>query len=499
MKSTRLQFFKRYNTGYNMDNLLDLYGNFYLIHPYESSIKRNILNEIISFNSKKKTVLDPMIYKKMIEMLSQKMILVDINKKKFDSKTTSYNKYDYYVCEIYNYISEIKENLNFIETNKEAFVILASMGYNCLNEVIGIMTLIKTINSSIKNLYIKIDNTYNDQDRELELLIDIFCNFKKKFYNFNVFKITTIDYLIKKYHGLFIKIIETFLAYYKNDKKNIPKEFNLELWNLLITYYNNNKIYDIKCFENLLNIKSILTDEIFNDFIKYENDITQWCQENNILPKIMLKFIEDYTKNIFDVLTMKRNSDSKYTEPNIIDIMKKFQPNFIKTLESELLYEKVIKSFMFGYPYQFSFKMKNEIFHTTIGGYKIINVDTKINDSPYLFYIGYNDAQEFNFKKNNIHYSESKLEMKITNKIKIEWLCLIMPLFYNPLYFKTLHVTYDDDHKINIKENTGNYYERLINKIANTQNNTLLFDNVNKTEYPILHYYIKIIKQFIKN
>ena len=68
-----------------------------------------------------------------------------------------------------------------------------------------------------------------------------------------------------------------------------------------------------------------------------------------------------FEKNIFDVLTMKRNSDSKYTEPNIIDIMKKFQPNFIKTLESELLYEKVIKSFMFGYPYQFGFKMKCQL------------------------------------------------------------------------------------------------------------------------------------------
>ncbi len=498
MKGTRLHFFKRYNTGYNTDNLLDIRGEFYLIHPYEVAIKRNILNEIISFNSKKKNELDPTIYKKMIDMLTQKMILVDINKKKFDANTIKYDRTTFYVCEIYNFVSEIKESLNFIETNKEAFVIIASMGYNCLNEVIGVMTLIKTINSSMKNLFIKIDKSYNDQDRELELLIDIFNGFKKKFYYFNVFKISSIDYLIKKYYSLFIKIVETFLTYYKNDKKNIPKEFNLELWNLLITYYNNNKIYDVKCFENLLNIKCLLTDEIFNDFIKYNNEITQWCNENNLQPKIIIKFVEDYTKNIFDVLTIKRNGDSKYTEPNIIDIMKKFQPSFTKTLESDSIYEKVIKSFMFGYPYQFTFKMKNELFHTTVGGYRIINMDTKINDSPHLFYISYDNAQEYNFNKNNIPYSNSKLEMRITNRIKIEWLCLIMPLFYNSLYFKTLYVN-NDDNIITIKEHTGNYYERFINKIANVYNNTILFDNVDKTEYPILHYYVKIIKQFIKN
>ena len=500
MKDTQYKFFERFNTGYDIMNLLDLNGNFYLIHPFEALIKRNILNNIISFNSKKMNQLNEIVFYKMINRLTTKMILIDIDIKTYISRNYKPLYKNFYVCELYNFISEIKQNLNFIDTDKEALVILASMGYDCLNETIAVMTLIKSINMSIKNLFLKISKTYDNQDREIEMLFDIFNNFRKKFYNFNVFKITSINYLIKKYFGLFTKIVDTFVTYYRNDKKNIPNEFNLELWNLLITYYNNNKIYDIKCFENLLNIKCLLTDEIFNDFKKYESEIIIWCNENNINSKIFLVFIENYTKNIFDVLTIKRNSDSKYSEPNIIDIMKNFSSSFTKTLETDTLYEKIIKSFMFGYPYQFCFKMKKELFHTGIDIIKLINFDTQINNASYIFYIGFDKSQEFNFSKNNIPYSNKILEMKITNKIKVEWLCSILPLFYNSNNFKTIYINYDDEGEIKITEHNGYYFENLIYKITNGTNKTkVLFDNVDKNEYPILYQYVKTTKNLLKN
>jgi len=117
------------------------------------------------------------------------------------------------------------------------------------------------------------------------MLFDIFNNFKKKFYNFNVFKITSINYLTKKYFGLFIKIVNTFITYYKNDKKNIPNEFNIELWNLLITYYNNNKIYDIKCFENFLQEDDMKT---CNQFLNTPNWL--FGNKSDIFDKTSIKF-----------------------------------------------------------------------------------------------------------------------------------------------------------------------------------------------------------------
>ena len=497
MSNYRYRFFKRYNTGYDVFNLFDLDGEFYLIHPYEAQIRRNILNKIISVNFKKMDRLDIKIFKNMMYKLESKMILVDINKKKYDEIKTDYSNYR--VCELYNFISEIRQTLEFIDTDKEALVIMASMGYGCLNEVVAVITLIKTINSSIKNLFVKFNpKTYNDQDREIELLVDIYNNFKKRFYYFNVFKITSHEYLLKKYYSNFTNSVQTFITSYNNNKQNIPKDFNLEQWNLLVTNYNSNKIYDISCFENMLNIKCNLTDDIFNDFNKYENEITQWCTENNYQPKIILKFIEDYAKNMFDILTIQRNKDSKYSEPNIIEIMKKFSPSFIKTLETNSIYEKTIKSFIYGYPYQFCFKMTNSIFHTALGLKKIINLDTNINDAPYLFYTSFIKGTEANYERNNLPYTKNALVMSLTNKIKIEWLCSIMPLYYNTNNFKKIYIFKDDDKKVQIREHSGFNYESLINKISNSEIK-ILYDNVNKNEYPVLYHYIKTIKQILKN
>ncbi len=91
------------------------------------------------------------------------------------------------------------------------------------------------------------------------------------------------------------------------------------------------------------------------------------------------------------------------------------------------------------------------------------------------------------------------LEMKITNKIKVEWLFSIMPLFYNVNNFKTLYVNFDKQHNIKIIENNGYHFESLINKITNATTSHLIFDNVNKHIYPILYQYIKTIKHLLKN
>ena len=40
-----------FNDGQIMTNIFDCEGQFYLIHPFENSIKRNILNNIIYYNN----------------------------------------------------------------------------------------------------------------------------------------------------------------------------------------------------------------------------------------------------------------------------------------------------------------------------------------------------------------------------------------------------------------------------------------------------------------
>ena len=406
-----------------------------------------------------------------------------------------------YLCEIYNIISSIRQNITFInrENDKEAFIIMASLGYDCLFDVVGILTLLSSISYSIKNLFTKQKlKNYNEQDRELEYLYDIIDAFKKKFYNLNIFKITSLDYLYKKYNILFQKICTDFEFNYKKYKENnnhIPKNFNKDLFDELQNNYENGKLFDIKCFESILNIESILTKEIYDDFDKYKLEIIDWCLQLNINSEIFLSFIKQYLKNIINILTIMKNSDSKYDEPSPIEIMKKFSPSFIKTLDNSSKYEKIIKSFMFGFPFQYGFKLNNSVFHITSNNLKIINLDTKINNFPYILYLQFDKAQENNLINNNLPLSDKILEIKITNKIKIEWLCSILPLHFNINNFKKLYLLYDTNDKILLKEMNGYAWESICNKISNNRSKMILFDNVEKEEYPILYKYVKIIKQ----
>jgi hypothetical protein len=492
----------RYTTGFNIRNIADLNGEFYLIHPFESSIKRNIFNEIIKYNNKKVKILPEKIFNDMLFRLNSKMLLIDIEYKGIYNKNKKIEFDNYYICEIYNIITIIRQNLKFInrENDKEAFVIMAAMGYDCLFEVVGILTLLSSISYSIKNLFTKQKlKNYDDQDRELEYLYDIIDSFKKKFYNLNFFKISSLDYLYKKYKSLFEKICKDFEVTYKKNKENkndIPKNFNQDLFDELLINYENGKLYDKKCFESILNIESILTKEIYDDFELYKLEIIQWCEQININSEIFLIFLKQYAKNIINIFTITKNNDSKYSEPSPIEIMKKFSPSFIKTLDNSSKYEKIIKCFIFGYPFQYGFNIDNSIFHITNNNLKVINLDTKVNNFPYILYLQFDKAQENNLVNNNLPLSNSILEIKITNKIKIEWLCSILPLYFNVNNFKQVYLLNDNDDNLIIKQLNGYSWENICNKISNSRyNNTVLFNNVDKNDYPILYKYVKIIKQ----
>jgi hypothetical protein len=142
--------------------------------------------------------------------------------------------------------------------------------------------------------------------------------------------------------------------------------------------------------------------------------------------------------------------------------MKKFSPSFIKTLET-YDYEPIIKSFLFGYPFQFGFKIDDTTYHITCGYKQVINTDTNINNAPYIFF--------YNFEQSR----NNNLEIKITNRIKIEWLTSILPLYYNANNFKTLYINYDYNNKLILKEINNSKYESIITKIINSWSKNKIF------------------------
>jgi hypothetical protein len=324
----------------------------------------------------------------------------------------------------------------------------------------------------------------------------------------NIFNITSIDHLYNKYYSSFQKICNTFLTSYKKDNTNIPKDLNKQIFEQLKADYDNGELNfdngklnldnnknNIRTFEKLLNINSILTEEIFNDNENYKSEIISWCNQYGINYEIIKKFINEYAKNILDILTIMKNSDSKYTEESPIDFMRKFTPSFIRTLDNSSKYEKIIKSFIFGYPFQYGLKIDNSKYHITREKYRIFNSDikstytknnntqyVKSNNAPYILYLFFQKSLDTN----------NLLSVRITNKIKLEWLSSILPLYFSSTNFKSIYLRNNVIEEIN-----GNLWDTICYKIANKSNYGILFDNVVKEEHPVLYRYIKLVKQNI--
>ena len=121
--------------------------------------------------------------------------------------------------------------------------------------------------------------------------------------------------------------------------------------------------------------------------------------------------------------------------------------------------------------------------------YKILNSDIKINNAPYILYLFFQKSLD----EGNV------LSVRITNKIKLEWLCSTLPLWFSPINFKSVYLrnTVIEGNTV-IEEINGSQWDTICYKIANKSNNGILFDNVIKEDYQVLYNYIKIIKQNIK-
>lgn len=483
-------FNKRYESGFNIMNIFDIYGDFYLIHPYESKIKRNIYNQIIKYNNNivNENKLDMKIFNNMIENLQEKMLLIDIEYN--NNIKNIFKPYNLYIIDFYKYVNNIYRNLNFLTNENQAYVILASIGYDCLFDIIGIITLLNVIDNSIKNLITKDKlKKYKDQDREIEYIYDIIESFKNRFYNMNIFNITSLEYLYKKYFSSFQKICNIFIENYNKDKNNVPKEFDKILFEKLKNSYENSELKfndgNMSTFQEILNIDCILSREIFNDNINYKTEIISWCKQYGINYDIINKFIIEYGKNIIDILTITKKDDSFFKEETPIEFMEKCRPSFIRTLDNTSKYEKIIKSFIFGYPFQYGLKIDHSIYYITINAHKIINTDIAKNTSPYILYLFFQKSTDTT--KNNL------LSMRITNRIKLEWLCSVLPIYFNSNNFKSLHL-FDKD----IVEINGPLWDNICYKISNSSPKSgILFDNVIKSDHEILYKYVKIVKQNI--
>ncbi len=366
-----------YNDGHLFEDILDINGNFNIIHPFELSIKRNILNQIIEYNNNKTSKIPINDFKYMINNLVNKNLLVDINYNIscFNINSLSITS-NFVKTELSKDIFSIKDTLDIFSDNSVNLLVLVS-GYifDCFEEIYEILTCLKSI-------------------RYINELINMDLVKYKKLYNL-------------KYNSDLI-FIHDIINKIKNNRDNIEqlcKNNNLK----------KNKITNIK--KNLLKMES-------KDFKQFKNQF-----------------------NIFD----------------------EFKANFRRELITNDIYEKIIKSFIFGNPQQIAFNDGNKkITILNLNKFEVIYDKSIVNISNDLFY--YNDY-ELN--------DDNKLELKFINYVDPKWLISILPLYYNKSLLK-----------LNIKSN--NFVDIIIN---NFKENSNVWDS---KRYEILkNHFNHIIKKII--
>ena len=475
--TTQQTYMYRKESGYTIDIIMDISGHFYIVHPFENNIKRNILGKIINNINDK-------LYDNLLLNLNYKYFLVNMD----IHKNSNYN--NYYKTEFYTYVEQMSNYLIWEDTSiEDVITVLTSKAYGSLYEVLEILTIIKITNGRMDSL---IDNTltYNYQECEIEFIHILLCDLKNTFSYFNIFQIISYDYLYNKYFYYFKNIVNIFIIDYKKNKINPPKnKYTANLWNLLAKQYNDGLLYDAIGFINCVHIlirENIgkINDPIYN-FRNYQDELKKWCKLKNIKYDTIIKYLNKYVDVLIEILTIKKQFDLKL-DKDPLEKMELESYSFKKSLVWKNKFEHIIRPFMHGNVFNIGIKCKtHDNHHKTIPisditrtQYKTKNNIKLYNNSNLIYYHTKKESKDSNYN----------FEVTLTNKIEIEWLYNVLPFFYKPINFKDSMIKFDKYEKIE-----GDLYEEFCVKLKNKWTLTNIpFDS---TKLPILATFIKNMKK----
>lgn len=472
-------------SGYNINIALDKLGLFYIIHPYENRIKRNILGVIIEYLDtdnkwiKIKLELPDYYFTNLILNKSRKYFLVDIKALYSQLSVNKIIKNDIYKTELFELVNKLREIIEINEIlENDLIMILTSIAYNTFEENLEILTMIKTINNSIKNLILDMKK-YNNQDNEIEFIYNIINDFKNKFHFLNLFNIKNINTtnLKEKYKNNVDTIIEQFI---KDRNKSIYDPpvniYTSKQWNKFNELYNKGELK--------INFDYIITDILktssnFYNFEDYKDEIIKWCKYNNINGDIFIEFLKKLVTFKLSFATRKKNNNPNLITIDPLEEMANEASGFKKSLITDTKIERIIRPFIHGEPFNIAIKCSSNVdYYKTTQSLTIIYNNNKINNKANLLYY-YNKTPS-----NQFDY-----DMTLTNKIKIEWLFNVLPFYYKPSNFKNI-ILKRNDTKIDKLINQGDMFDYFCVELRNKWTlNNIPYESTN----------MLILRTFIKN
>jgi hypothetical protein len=415
-----------FNNGQIFDNVIDIVGIFYLIHPFENIIKRNILNEIIKIHNTKATGIPYRQFQNIIKNLYYKNLIIDPEYRLYNDIYEVDDYIPFVKTELGNYIVKITEI--FEVTMNEAITLLAASAMDCFMDVYSIIECIKVISKldNIKKKEInwnKFKEIYGNIKSDILFIHELINKLKQEFSYLYVFKINNTDILGNHYDN----IIKEFII--ESDKSNIPpSSYDVSLWNKLIKLKHSGLLNKEK--ENILKKDKSTLNIILSNIYKYKDKISYWCNLNNLNYDTIIKILEKLGSLYLN--TDISNNILKWAND-------KLHSNFIKHLTNYTLDERIIRSFLYGHHDQFTFKFdmtSSNALYTIINSNKIIAYIEQNMKKEQTTLVNNNNSIVFYYK-----YTNSKLpndttvpiiDISFISEIKLEWLIPCSILLFNP-------------------------------------------------------------------
>lgn len=477
---------KRVFKGQLPVNLMDLRGNFYIIHPFENKIERNICNHIIKYQKIKLNEIPPIYFQNYFDILQNKLVAIEPDFDPDDIYNLTKPK-NIFRTNLYEKILNFQKNLSEETFDVNDYLILfTSIGLNCLNEVLAVLVMIKVFLS--KNIFTK-ENEKNFNNKwsnpsEIIMLFNIYNSLKSHFLSLKVFNLNDLS----PYNNYINDLRKSFEKEKKFNPKDFPVSFKNkeDLWNTLSKlYYSGNLNNSIG--ENELKYEFVKKD-IYDEKEKNSDNFKEWARKNYIDPDFISDFLNKMTKLTIDILTIERNLDVNLKEESPLKWIINIQSSFRKVLRGNSIEEKILKSFIIGKPLNYAFKKEtgNKIYDlSTIKKKGIIN---NKNMNNFLYYYNYTDTK-----------IENIVELKITNAVELDYFTSTIPHIFNKRFFKNqiqiIIPLIENDKLVNklisIKIK-GDIYDMIINYV---NNNSLTASPWETDELPYIKDYMKKLRK----
>lgn len=481
-------YFDRYIDGYKSNELFDKMGNFYIIHPFEDRLERNVMGGIIGYKYKhltnNKSILDDKIYNYLIANMRIKMLYLPVN----DSDKLSVSEFK--KTEYFEKLNEMITITNNEMTEKDSNILLLGAGYNIITEACMVLSLLKAvsvINPNISSLvkqtgkFIEIERLRNrfGSDSDISSLFSICKTLQDELKNLELFK------LIEQYkkgggsldNSLYkIKYENMCTLYYKKEYKKME---SVETYNLFNWLHHNGKL-DMKIgFLYWLGKSGLIQTKMKNNITMNISLIETICDRYYLSTSVILDYLNKLTVNILNIITAKKDIDEK-TEEGVLDWVIKLRPTLLKNLKNNTVEFKLNLCFFFAQPL-IAVKNGSSYIDMHAGGDLVINtLFNQLNTlcttmGSYLYY-----------------YSADKGKMNLIASIDPTIPPIYYALHYNKDQIKTTYKVESDNNIVKFNNYNNIEWENLVNIVRNNWSfGTFPFNN---TELTVVQQYIKNLR-----